>query len=213
MNWNKNNFYRICEFFCFFFIAPALFAFKIIPVHVLVLLWVATLVAYGILVRQPRFSFRKLWKPRRFRVHLQPVLKRFFTFSLLITAFVLIFLPDRFLYLPRHNTEIWATILVVYPLLSVLPQGFVYRIFLRKRYRSIFVNDQNFVLVGALAFGFMHIIFRNWVAVGLTLIGGYLFLSTYIKSRSFLLSSLEHALYGLFVFSIGFDRFLFSELN
>ena len=65
------------------------------------------------------------------------------------------------------------------------------------------------IFASALAFGFVHIIFRNWLAVGLCVLGGALFAFTYHSSQSFLLACLEHAVFGNFLFTIGLGKFFY----
>ena len=52
-------------------------------------------------------------------------------------------------------------------------------------------------------FAYVHIIFINPVAPLLTLIGGYFFTSTYAKHKSLALVTIEHALYGNMLFTLG----------
>lgn len=56
----------------------------------------------------------------------------------------------------------------------------------------------------------MHIIFRNPVAPLLTLPGGYLFATTYTRTRSLLITGIEHALYGDLVFTIGLGIYFYK---
>jgi len=63
--------------------------------------------------------------------------------------------------------------------------------------------------VSGLAFAFAHIIFRNPIAVAVTIIGGACFAHTYLSTGSMLLADFEHAVDGLAVFSFGFGRFLY----
>jgi membrane protease YdiL (CAAX protease family) len=64
-------------------------------------------------------------------------------------------------------------------------------------------------MVSAFAFSYMHIVFRNPAAMGLTLIGGVLFAITYEDTESLIISIFEHALYGNFLFTIGLGRYLY----
>ena len=52
------------------------------------------------------------------------------------------------------------------------------------------------VLASGLVFGWVHVVVNNLVAVGLASLAGFVFASTYERSRSTLLVSIEHALYG-----------------
>jgi hypothetical protein len=67
------------------------------------------------------------------------------------------------------------------------------------------------VVASALAFGFVHIIFGNWLSVGLSAIGGVLFALTYQQSGSLVLTCIEHALFGDFIFTIGIGQFFFHR--
>jgi hypothetical protein len=55
----------------------------------------------------------------------------------------------------------------------------------------------------------MHIIFHNWIAVILTVFGGMLFAVTYYRSRSTIMVSIEHALFGGLMFTIGLGQFFY----
>jgi membrane protease YdiL (CAAX protease family) len=59
-------------------------------------------------------------------------------------------------------------------------------------------------------FCYAHIFYLNPVAVLLTLVGGILFAHTYLKSGSLWVSSMEHALYGNFAFTIGLGYYIYS---
>jgi uncharacterized protein len=58
----------------------------------------------------------------------------------------------------------------------------------------------------------MHIVFRNPVAVILTLAGGILFARRQLQTGSLVVSSFEHAIYGCFVFTIGLGQFFYARL-
>jgi uncharacterized protein len=64
--------------------------------------------------------------------------------------------------------------------------------------------------MSAVAFSFAHIIFRNPIAVGFTLIGGVLFAWRYAVTGSLLTSSFEHALYGCWMFTIGLGEYFYK---
>jgi len=64
-------------------------------------------------------------------------------------------------------------------------------------------------LASALAFGFVHIIFGNWISVGLSAVGGVLFAITYLQTGSLLAACVEHAIFGDFIFTIGLGEYFF----
>jgi len=118
-------------------------------------------------------------------------------------------MPSKFLDLPRHHPTLWLAIMLLYPLLSVWPQEVIFRRFFFARYEKIF-GTAGLVPASALAFGFAHIIFLNWVAVVMTLGGGAIFASDYAKYRRLGLACLEHSLYGCLIFTIGLGRYFYT---
>jgi membrane protease YdiL (CAAX protease family) len=97
--------------------------------------------------------------------------------------------------------------MVAYPLVSVLPQELVYRVFFFERYRPLFGDGIAMVLASAVTFGCAHLVFRSGLAVILTMIGGILFGVTYKRSGSWLLAGVEHAMYGCALFTIGYGQY------
>jgi hypothetical protein len=65
------------------------------------------------------------------------------------------------------------------------------------------------LLASACAFGFVHIIFGNWLAVVLSISGGFLCARTYQHSGSLLLTCIDHAVFGNFIFTIGLGPFFY----
>ena len=65
------------------------------------------------------------------------------------------------------------------------------------------------IIAGAMAFGFVHINFRNWLAAGLCAIGGLLFPLTYETSGSLPHAGLDRAIFGNFLFTIGLGNFCY----
>jgi uncharacterized protein len=99
--------------------------------------------------------------------------------------------------------------MVAYPVLSVYPQGILYRAFFFQRYAALFPGKWAMIVASAAAFAFLHIIFRNWLAVALTFAGGLLFAARYAETDSLFTSSFEHALYGCWLFTIGLGQYFY----
>jgi len=150
------------------------------------------------------------WSQLRQRENILPILKKFALAAIGLTALTLWLLPDKLLSFPRENPAFWALVMVCYPILSVIPQEFIFRTYFFRRYSPLFQTPQAMVIASALLFGFSHIILRNWVAVLLCVIGGYFFAENYRKHRAFSLVVAEHALYGCFVFTIGLGFYFYS---
>ncbi|MGB9444599.1 MAG: CPBP family intramembrane glutamic endopeptidase, partial [Candidatus Acidiferrum sp.] len=129
---------------------------------------------------------------------------------LLLGLAVRIFAHQLLFWLLKHAPWFWALIMLLYPLVSVYPQELLYRAFFFHRYRPLFGSGWTMVLASACAFGFVHIMFRNWLAMALCAFGGLLFGLTYQNSGSLLLVCLDHALFGNFIFTIGLGRLFYN---
>lgn len=137
------------------------------------------------------------------------IVGRFVVLGALVSLGVWMFMPERFLSLPRRAPEIWVRVMLLYPILSVVPQELIWRGFFFRRYRAIFASPATMIAASAASFAFIHILLENVIAVALTLVGGVIFASTYQRTRSLAAASLEHALYGCLVFTIGLGWFFY----
>jgi membrane protease YdiL (CAAX protease family) len=117
--------------------------------------------------------------------------------------------PESFFGLPLHRPLLWILILFAYPLISVAPQEIIYRAFFCHRYAPLFGRGTGMELASAAAFGFAHIVFGNWIAVALTLAGGWLFARAYLQTRSLPFVAVQHALYGGTIFTVGLGHYFF----
>ncbi len=103
---------------------------------------------------------------------------------------------------------LWIAILFVYSAFSVYPQELIYRTFFFKRYQSILKSDTLFMFINAILFSLAHVFFRNSMVIVLTFCGGLLFAYTYRKTESTVLVSIEHAIYGSWLFTVGMGDML-----
>ncbi|MDZ4197769.1 MAG: hypothetical protein U1E27_00625 [Kiritimatiellia bacterium] len=156
---------------------------------------------------------KKAGKPDRTRPNartLRFLLARGALGAILLAVLLRVLHPDLWLALPRNRPILWLAILILYPILSVIPQGIVYRRFFMLRYRDLLGNGPLLDITAAALFGFSHIVFRNFWAVLFTAIGGWFFIRTYRHSGRLLLSNLEHAFYGGAIFTIGWGAFFYN---
>jgi len=144
------------------------------------------------------------------RQKIQRILRRFLVLGGLLTLVTRLADPAHFLDLPRQRPFLWLAIMLLYPLLSVWPQEMIYRRFLFHRYAPIFGTGAGVIAASALAFGFAHVIFLNFLAVALTAAGGAMFARNLARDRQLGLCCLEHSLYGCLVFTIGLGRFFYT---
>ncbi|MDO6800865.1 CPBP family intramembrane metalloprotease [Wenyingzhuangia sp. 1_MG-2023] len=103
---------------------------------------------------------------------------------------------------------LWIRMLLIYTFLSVIPQEYIYRVFFFYRYRKITYTPQLFYLINAFIFSIGHLMFHNWLVLLMTFIGGYIFAYTYSKTKSWFWVSVEHAIYGGWLFTVGMGKIL-----
>lgn len=127
-----------------------------------------------------------------------------------IAAAVLWLQPEAFLALPRRDPWLMATIAVFYPLLSALPQELVFRVLYFRRYEPILPKSTAGMWLNAFVFALAHLMYWNWVAVGLTFAGGLAFAWGYKRRGGFATAFLMHALAGLTLFALGLGRYFYS---
>jgi membrane protease YdiL (CAAX protease family) len=116
--------------------------------------------------------------------------------------------PENLFIVVKKNPTLWVIILFVYAFMSVLPQELLYRSYFFNRYKDLFKNPKYLVIINIIAFPLAHLFLKNWLVLLITLIGGIFFALTYKRSKSIILTSLEHAIYGNWLFTIGMGEML-----
>lgn len=199
--------YKFLEFIAIFILLPIAFYQKILPPYLIIpALWVVAVYAWFVLKADGvETHFKKIYP-----FDLNFTIIRFIFLGLLLLLFVYIFYEERLFSFMSERTNLYIAIMFLYPILSVLPQEFVFRRFFFYRY-DVFRSKNFIIYVNALAFGFVHLAFGNFLAVGLTILGGYLFAKTYVTTKSFGLVCIEHALYGDLIFTIGLGEFFYHN--
>jgi len=188
---------------------PLLIYFRRIPNLPIPYLLAAALAAFLLLRADPAFPLAQLSSWGHNRSYLATMLIRDAFCLVFLSLAVRLLAPDLLFSLIKRSALLWLAIFFLYPLVSVYPQELFYRAFFFHRYQPLFGSGWGMLVASALAFGFVHIIFRNWLAVGLCVIGGLLFSYTYQTSGSLLLACLDHAIFGDFLFTIGLGQFFY----
>ena len=199
--------YLIAEFIFLFVGLPTACVFGIFPLYPIFALWVFAAVCSAVLMLDPQYQISSLWQVNHWN-GLIAVITRFILAAVLLGSYVIIFEPDLLFNFPRYRPYTWAMVMILYPLLSVLPQGLTHRVFIFQRYGRIFPGRW-LIVVSAAAFAYMHIVFKNPLALLLTFAGGILFARTYAATRSLMISMIEHALYGNYLFTLGMGKYLY----
>ena len=199
--------YRLTEFFLIFIVIPVSFALKF-PVWIkmcisvigfLYIIYVLLKVENNKFKLRPHINWKQFWRYTFVK----------FIFIIIFTTFYVYFVDGENLFIVLLNKPLkWGVILFVYSFFSVYPQELIYRTFFFQRYESLFRSHILFILVNAALFSLAHIFFKNTLVMILTFVGGILFALTFKKTKSTLLVSIEHAIYGCWLFTIGMGSML-----
>ena len=200
----------IRELLLLFVILPLAFRFKPFPFPPIPALWLIAAYCLYQLLADKGFDRKALWNPEALPASAAQIFAIFAGSALLVAAGVYFLAPRSLFNFVRRAPAFWALVMVLYPVLSVYPQGIIYRAFFFERYRGLFPGPAVLIAASAIAFSFAHIIFRNPIAIGFTLIGGSLFAWRYAETGSLFTSSFEHALYGCWMFTIGLGGYFYK---
>lgn len=177
--------------------------------YLMVILIIIGAACLGILLRDNQFKRFRLWHWGE-REQVKAVWRCFFVGACLLAVLVLLIRPDLFLAWPFQQTRLWIITLLIYPLVSVIPQEIIYRTFFFHRYKPIMPSRNVRLGVSTFAFALAHIVYGNWIAVLLSLCGGALFGYRYLQTCSTPIVVMEHALWGCFMFTVGMGAYLMT---
>lgn len=171
-------------------------------------LWGAALFALVMVKLRYGQPLLKLWRwciPGRER---RRILVRFGMLSVVLLAGIALWRPENLFGVLRRD---WTLLLVFFPtyfVASVLPQTVLWRVLWLQRYGRLLGSERIGFLVGALAFAWCHVVLLNSMLVALTFVGGMIFSSTWRRTRSVFWTSLEHSLYGTWLFAVGYSEWM-----
>lgn len=199
----------LVEYLALFVLLPAAYALDAVPLPLFPALWLVAGVCLAVLRRDPRFERRRLWNAHDLGPRVTAALIPFVLAAPMLAWFAAIHDPDRLFGFVRQRPLLWAAVMVLYPVLSVYPQGLVYRVFVLHRYRDLFPSRWGRIAASAAAFSAVHVVFENWIAPLLTLAGGVLFAWTYDRTRSSLVAGIQHAAFGGLLFTLGLGWYFY----
>lgn len=203
----KKKILRWSEIIFLYIGIPLLYFFDLLPVHKLFPLIIVFFIYLYIILRDKSF------KRHQFRLNGFKAWSMIFYRTSIIIVFLLVYVwktfPDQLFSLPIEQPSLYALIVLLYPLWSVVPQEFVYRVYFYHRFSGLFGNRNMLVIINAILFSYSHIIFENWVSLVFTFVASIMFSLTYLRYRSFSIIVLEHSLYGILIFTIGPGSFFY----
>ncbi|MFV0322104.1 MAG: type II CAAX prenyl endopeptidase Rce1 family protein [Alphaproteobacteria bacterium] len=131
---------------------------------------------------------------------------------LLLSIIAMLILPNKgWFLLPKYNIWLWLAIMVLYPVISVLPQEIIWRFHLLENTKNILPSRQLRIIVSAVLFGWVHIIFGTVFAVVATIyLGLQLAYAYYQGQKSFWVVWVEHSLAGQIAFTIGLGVYFYN---
>jgi hypothetical protein len=173
------------------------------------ILWVASIVAIALLLRDTTFDRARLYRFPIGDPYVRVVALRFLGLAPLLLAFGRWLAPTEFMLFPRRRPLLWLAFALLYTALSAVPQGILYRVFFVQTFGDLFESRLSLLVAGAIVFSLGHVVFRNVPALVITAAGGALFVDTYLHTQSMLIAAAEHGAYGIVAFSAGLGRFLY----
>ncbi len=206
----QNRLYLTLELCILFMGIPLVFYFELVAIPKIAALLGVALFVVLVLWFDEELDFSQLFTPPGEKVSARHLIKRSIAVVLTVCGLVLILHPSEFFYFPREQPVVWMVVMLLYPLLSALPQELTYREFFFQRYRTLFPSEMVLGIASALAFSTLHIIYDNGWAIGLSLVAGFMFVETYRKSKSLYWVTVEHTLYGCLVFTLGMGRYFYE---
>lgn len=142
------------------------------------------------------------------RKYLKVILPVFIIIAVSSSLYVQFNSPEKLFIVVKNFPLFWIGLTLFYSIFSVYPQEIIYREFFFKRYQNLFQNKYILPVINVLVFPLAHLFFHNSLVLIVTLIGGILFTYSYLKTKSLVLTSIEHALYGSWLFTVGMGEML-----
>lgn len=161
-----------------------------------------------VLLADKQFQRIRLWHWEDYGRHLKSTLKLFLPWASLLALCVYLIKPELFLHWPINEPWMWVVTLLVYPVVSVIPQEIIFRTFFFHRYKRILPSRNARWILSTFVFGLAHLIYGNWVAVVISWFGGAIFGYRYMQTNSTPIVVIEHAIWGSFLFTIGLGSYL-----
>ncbi|WP_242094748.1 type II CAAX prenyl endopeptidase Rce1 family protein [Aestuariivivens sediminicola] len=199
--------YKIIEFLVIFMAFPIGLAFNY-PIWIKLSIGLLGLIYIGFVLTKHEGIALKRNKALDWKWFWKQTMIKFTIIAILTTLLVWLTNKTALFNVVMTKPYLWVIILFIYTLFSVYPQEIVYRTFFFKRYLSHISDKRLFIVLNAAVFSVGHVFFKNGWVLLLTFLGGLLFAITYSKTRSTILVSLEHAIYGCWLFTVGMGEML-----
>lgn len=199
--------YKLTELFLLFIVLPVSLVLEYSPYIKIGLLLSGFVYVIWILlkVEKQKFIINKLLNWTQFWRRTLVLL-----LAICVLTIVYMFFTDasKLFFVVKTKPLLWIVIVFVYSAFSVYPQELIFRTFFFLRYECLFKDSSLFIFINAIIFCLAHLLFKNTLVLLLTFLGGILFAMTFQRTRSTLLVSIEHAIYGSWLFTVGMGEML-----
>jgi membrane protease YdiL (CAAX protease family) len=199
--------YRLTEFFIIFILIPVSFALDY-PIWIKLILGVLGFIYVIFILLRIEKNKLKIAPNLDWKVFFKRTMIQWTGIAILTIIYMWIMDQPNLFIVVLNKPFKWLMLVFVYSFFSVYPQELIYRTFFFQRYRSLFKNEILFIILNAALFSLAHIFFRNGLVMVMTFIGGIFFALTFKKTKSTLMVSVEHAIYGSWLFTVGMGSML-----
>lgn len=199
--------YKLLELLILFLLIPISFVFSYNAIAKLSIGLTGFLYILFILLKVEKVKFQ-ISKNIDWKSFWKSTLLKLFIIAIITSLYVYFTASKNLFIVVLNKPLLWILILLFYSIFSVYPQELLYRNYFFKHYKNLFKNEKMFLLINAFLFSLAHLLFKNILVLILTFIGGLLFAYTFNKTKSTFLVSVEHSIYGCWLFTVGMGNML-----
>lgn len=203
----QSSVYKLIEFFVAFIVVPISFVLEY-PVLLKMIIGVSGFLYILFVLLQVENNQFKIAKDLNWKLFWNQTLLKLLAIIILTTIYVWWFDKTNLFSAVLNKPLLWLVILFIYSVFSVYPQELIFRTFFFQRYEGLFKSKALFIFINAIVFSLAHLFFRNTLVLVLTLFGGILFGFTFYKTKSTLFVTIEHAIYGCWLYTVGMGSIL-----
>lgn len=197
------------EFVLFYLCVPVAMALFMPPLALFPVLLTLTAGGLGLLHVTEGFRWNDLIRGIR-GIDLRLVLGFAAVTVLIVLGTEMLAFPEGAPGLARGNPLLLLSILLLYPLLSALPQEIVFRALFFRRYGPILPGPRAAIVINAACFSLAHLMYWSLIVTILTFLGGIVFAWGYELRRNFPLAVVLHAVAGWILFTGGLGMLFYS---
>ncbi len=203
----QSSVYKLIEFFIAFIVVPISFVLEYPVILKMVIGVSGFLYILFVLLRVENNQF-KIAKGLNWKLFWNQTLLKLLAIIILTTIYVWWFDKTNLFSVVVNKPLLLFAILIIYSVFSVYPQELIFRTFFFQRYETVFKSKALLIFINAIVFSLAHLFFRNTLVLVLTFLGGFLFGFTFYKTKSTLFVTIEHAIYGCWLYTVGMGEML-----